>query len=226
MRSGNLPGCVSSSKTRSRHTREFVALSPRSAPPVGCREYSILLSPRDKVFIHLQLLFAGVSLEEEEKSKSKTENASSRQIVQAIYQSASRIIAGETAEVQQKLMEPTLGIFFTCAERHFGVAAKNALEMVHVIEGKAWEDTPCVFRQLDSIGGPERNYENRKSLPNAGPKSILVLASRKINSELGEKDAEQNLKARLQGLTCDPGIEDQRISQPDRKLRGPAPCRN
>ena len=53
--------------------------------------------PRDKVFIHLQLCWAGSSLEEEQQSKDKkkTENASSRQTLMGIYQSAPRIADGE-----------------------------------------------------------------------------------------------------------------------------------
>jgi hypothetical protein len=52
---------------------------------------------RDKVFIHLQLCWAGSSLDEEQQSKEerKTENASSKQTLLGIYQSAPRIADGE-----------------------------------------------------------------------------------------------------------------------------------
>jgi hypothetical protein len=58
-------------------------------------------------------------------------------------------------------------MFHVCTQKDFGTAALHALELVHTVEGMAWEDNAAVFRQLDNIG----------------PKSILSLASHRITSE-------------------------------------------
>lgn len=101
--------------------------------------------------MHLQLCFAGTTLEDEEKGKGdkKIENASSRQTLMAIYQSATRIANGKSREY---LFELSLAIFQVCTERDFGRTALNALQLLHVVHGKSWEDTATVFRQLDNIG--------------------------------------------------------------------------
>ena len=40
----------------------------------------------------------------------------------------------------------------TCLERQLGEVCRAAIELVHVVSGKAWEDCSTVFRQLDRIG--------------------------------------------------------------------------
>jgi hypothetical protein len=37
-------------------------------------------------------------------------------------------------------------------ERKDGGSAKNALELLRTVNGKAWENTATVFRQIDMIG--------------------------------------------------------------------------
>jgi ATP-dependent DNA helicase HFM1/MER3 len=34
----------------------------------------------------------------------------------------------------------------------YGKAVKSARQLVHVVLGKAWEDTSSIFRQIDSVG--------------------------------------------------------------------------
>jgi len=103
------------------------------------------------VFVHLQLCFAGTTLEDEEKGKGdkKIENSSSRQTLMAIYQSASRIANGTLVGGAGGLMT---AIFQVCTERDFGQTGFSALQLLHVVHGKSWEDTATVFRQLDNIG--------------------------------------------------------------------------
>lgn len=54
-----------------------------------------------------------------------------------------------------------LAIFKVAVEKRYGGAAVSALELLHTINGKAWEDSPAIFRELNNIG----------------PKSVAVLAS-------------------------------------------------
>ncbi len=37
-------------------------------------------------------------------------------------------------------------------ERKDGGSAKNALELLRTVNGKAWESTATVFRQIDAVG--------------------------------------------------------------------------
>jgi hypothetical protein len=88
MRSEGLTSCGTSSTIKPEPMRE----SNRSTGILR-----IVTHARDKVFIHLQLCWAGTSLDEEQRNKEekKTENASSRQTLLGIYQSAPRIADGE-----------------------------------------------------------------------------------------------------------------------------------
>jgi hypothetical protein len=56
-------------------------------------------------------------------------------------------------------------------ERHAGIGARSALELLHVVNGKAWEDSPAIFSQITKIG----------------PKSIAVLAGHNVLS-MSRKD--------------------------------------
>jgi hypothetical protein len=97
--------------------------------------------------VHLQLCFAGTTLEDEDKGKGdkKIENASSRQTLMAIYQSATRIANGGHPRCIESL-GLSVAIFQVCTERDFGQTALNALQLLHVVHGKSWEDTGTVFR--------------------------------------------------------------------------------
>ena len=73
-------------------------------------------------------------------------------------------------------------MFLVCTERQFGQGAKNAMDLLHVVHGKAWEDTANVFRQVKPIGSCAF-ITSAKTNSRAGPKSMLVLASRRILCE-------------------------------------------
>jgi len=49
----------------------------------------------------------------------------------------------------------------------WGKAVKSARQLVHVVLGKAWEDTSSIFRQIDNIG----------------PKAIAKLSLEGVHSE-------------------------------------------
>lgn len=89
---------------------------------------------RDKVFLHLQVCFGNVDITDE---KAKTENASHHSILMAIYQHAPRI-AKAIAHVNNA--------------RNRGTASRASLELLRVVNGKAWEDSAAVFRQIPMIG--------------------------------------------------------------------------
>lgn len=104
----------------------------------------------DKVFLLLQVAFGNVSLED---FTAKTENTSPLQTQMTIFNAAPRIARA---------------IFAVACHRKYGGAALAALELLHTVHGKAWEDSPTIFRQIEKIG----------------PKSITVLASNGISCEL------------------------------------------
>ena len=41
----------------------------------------------------------------------------------------------------------------------YGKAVKSARQLVHIVLGKAWEDTSSIFRQIDSVG-PKAAYRS------------------------------------------------------------------
>ncbi|WVQ77811.1 hypothetical protein IAR50_007501 [Cryptococcus sp. DSM 104548] len=102
----------------------------------------------DKVFLMLQVTFGNIILDDIAK---KTELSSPIQTLMAIYNHAPRIAK---AIVQFAL------------NREYGTAARSALELHRTIIGKAWEDSPTIFRQIPSIG----------------PKSIRVLGQNGIST--------------------------------------------
>ncbi|ODN72827.1 hypothetical protein L202_08260 [Cryptococcus amylolentus CBS 6039] len=102
----------------------------------------------DKVFLMLQVTFGNIILDDIVK---KTEISPPIQTLMAIYNHAPRIAK---AIVQFAL------------NREYGTAARSALELHRTISGKAWEDSPTIFRQIPSIG----------------PKSICVLGQNGIST--------------------------------------------
>lgn len=54
-------------------------------------------------------------------------------------------------------------------ERSAGIGARSALELLHIVNGKAWEDCAAVFNQITRIG----------------PKSMAKLARNDVKSECG-----------------------------------------
>lgn len=108
----------------------------------------------DKVFLLLQVAFGNVSLED---FTAKTENTSPLQTQMTIFNAAPRIARA---------------IFAVACHRKYGGAALAALELLHTVHGKAWEDSPTIFRQIEKIG----------------PKSITVLASNGISCELNHSE--------------------------------------
>lgn len=103
----------------------------------------------DKVFLMAQVAFGNVNVEE---FSTKSENGSPLQTLMLIFNTAPRIARA---------------IFNVASHLKYGAATLAALELVHTVHGKAWEDNSTVFRQIDKIG----------------PKSITVLHSNNINSE-------------------------------------------
>jgi ATP-dependent DNA helicase HFM1/MER3 len=103
----------------------------------------------DKVFLHMQVTFGNVLLDQ---VSTKTENASPLQTQFTIFQSAPRI---------------TKAILLVAVEKKYGVAVRSALELLHTVNGKSWEDHANVFRQI----------------PRLGPKSLAVLAANGITCE-------------------------------------------
>lgn len=101
------------------------------------------------MFLLLQVAFGNVNLDE---FSTKTENTSPLQTQMTIFNAAPRIARA---------------IFAVACHKKFGGAALAALELCHTVNGKAWEDSATIFRQIDKIG----------------PKSITVLASNGITSE-------------------------------------------
>ena len=57
-------------------------------------------------------------------------------------------------------------MFRVMCERFAGIGARSALQLLHAVNGKAWEDNTAVFSQIRRIG----------------PKSIAVLGSNGIKS--------------------------------------------
>ncbi|ODO08415.1 ATP-dependent DNA helicase HFM1/MER3 [Cryptococcus wingfieldii CBS 7118] len=102
----------------------------------------------DKVFLMLQVTFGNIILDDIVK---KTEISPPIQTLMAIYNHAPRIAK---AIVQFAL------------NREYGTAARSALELHRTLSGKAWEDSPTIFRQIPSIG----------------PKSICVLGQNGIST--------------------------------------------
>ncbi|GMK57874.1 hypothetical protein CspeluHIS016_0407080 [Cutaneotrichosporon spelunceum] len=102
----------------------------------------------DKVFLLAQVTFGNVNLEE---FTTKTENTSPLQTQIQIFNAAPRIARA---------------IFNVTCHKQYGAAAVAALELCHTVNGKAWEDTSTVFRQIDKVG----------------PKSISVMQSNAIHT--------------------------------------------
>ncbi|EIW65899.1 hypothetical protein TREMEDRAFT_65984 [Tremella mesenterica DSM 1558] len=101
----------------------------------------------DKVFLYFQVCFSNIDLENESGSG----NASPHKNLMAIFQHATRI---------------TRAIVSVAKEKHYGGACRSALQLLHAVAGKAWENEASMFRQIESIG----------------PKSIKVLRSKGINN--------------------------------------------
>lgn len=143
-----LAGATEFSNLRPRQG-EFAALNKLGSHPDIRFGIDKVKTYADKVFLHLQVTFGNVTLDDD---KGKTEISSSLQTQIAIYSAAPRIAKA---------------IFKVAVEKKFGGAAVSALELLHTINGKAWEDSPAIFRELDHIG----------------PKSIAVLAANGVTCE-------------------------------------------
>ncbi|WVN87673.1 uncharacterized protein L203_102859 [Cryptococcus depauperatus CBS 7841] len=102
----------------------------------------------ENVFLLLQVTFGNIILDERVK---KTDFSSPIQTLMAVYNHAPRI---SKAMVQFAL------------HHEYGIAACSALELYRVVIGKAWEDSPTIFRQIANIG----------------PKSIKVLGQNGVAS--------------------------------------------
>lgn len=121
------------------------------------------LTTSDKVFLLLQGRFAAIEWDSV-KGKTKTENSSAQQTLFTIYQSAPRIAQGSASSCA----ELTAAIARVLTTRNFGSASKHGLELLRIVNGKAWEDQASVFQQLRNIG----------------PKSMKVLGANNVLSEL------------------------------------------
>jgi ATP-dependent DNA helicase HFM1/MER3 len=117
------------------------------------------LTTSDKVFVLLQARFANVHMGDEQN---KIENASMLHILRGVTQQAPRIAKGGR-DVQIELTAAILNIM--CVRRA-GQGSRSALELLHTINGKAWEDHAAVLAQV----------------PRMGPQSIRVLAHHGVNT--------------------------------------------
>ena len=100
------------------------------------------------MFLYVQVCLGNISLE---NYQVKSENSSPHQTLMAIFQAAPRIAKGTRSKIRFAA-KSILAICQVCLERHFGSTSRAALELVHVVLGKAWEDSPTIFRQLSNIG--------------------------------------------------------------------------
>ena len=109
----------------------------------------------DKVFVLLQVCFANISPPAEYKTK--TDIATPYQTLAAIFQAAPRI-AKSIADV--------------CIAKKMGNAARHALELLHVVQGQAWENNATIFRQLDKIGKSSDQTSSRADVSQDPNRSI------------------------------------------------------
>lgn len=101
------------------------------------------------MFLLAQVAFGNVSLDE---FSTKTENTAPLQTLMLIFNTAPRV---------------SRAIFNVACHMKYGPAALAALELCQTVNGKAWENSSAVFRQIDKIG----------------LKSITVLQSNGVHSE-------------------------------------------
>lgn len=116
----------------------------------------------DKVFIHLQITFGNIDVE---KVATKSENNTPLQTQMTIFSSAPRIAKA---------------MMIVATEKKYGPASRAALSLLRTVNGKAWEDSASIFRQIEKIG--EHTVSNVWSLTK-GPKSIEVLKNNGVGSK-------------------------------------------
>ncbi|WOO80638.1 putative ATP-dependent DNA helicase HFM1 [Vanrija pseudolonga] len=88
----------------------------------------------DKVFIHLQITFGNIDVE---KAATKSENNTPLQTQITIFSSAPRIAKA---------------MMMVATEKEYGPASRAALSLLRTVNGKAWEDSTSIFRQIERIG--------------------------------------------------------------------------
>jgi hypothetical protein len=64
-------------------------------------------------------------------------------------------------------------------EKKYGIAIRSALELLHTVNGKAWEDSATIFRQVHQIGKVPKVGRTLTS----GPKSITILGNNDMTCE-------------------------------------------
>lgn len=101
--------------------------------------------------MHLQVCFGNLSLDKyATKTTDNSSNAPPLHTQISIFTAAPRIARA---------------ILSTAVENKYGTAARSAFELVRTVNGKAWEDSATIFRQIDKIG----------------PKSITVLETNGVH---------------------------------------------
>ncbi|ORX35643.1 Sec63 Brl domain-domain-containing protein [Kockovaella imperatae] len=122
----------------------------------------------DKVFILLQASFGNIDVASQ---MHKLETGSIALTLGSIYQSAGRIAKA---------------IVQICAEKELGRTLRAALELMHCVYGRAWEDDYTVLRQLLRIGPKSmktleangiRSFDDLLAVE---PKDIAIWLSRKL----------------------------------------------
>lgn len=130
--------------------------------PTCPRSWKVVTSARDKVFILLQMLFAGVNAPDKEKSEVSSVAMSQN----VIYQAAPRIAKGETRPqsingcLSAIAMARVIKYKATYVDESSGLSARpkmaqglrHAIELQQILVGKAWPFTAMIFKQLALLG--------------------------------------------------------------------------
>jgi hypothetical protein len=95
------------------------------------------------------------------------------------------------------------------AKREYGFALRSALELFRSVNGKAWEDTATIFRQIPTIG------------PKSMKKLEQVGCTSKCNPAMGVVVNSNSFRRSDQGGSK----PDQQLAEQGKSVRFSSPCR-